>query len=855
MPFAQLLPLARQAWAALARSGFSPRFETTQSWAQRVSAFAPEALDIAWEPARDLLVAQQLLHTARAPSALVPLALVEAASELARRIAGVHPAERAGWVAGRRALMPLATDTAFEHEATLVRLALEWAARSRQPTDVLWDAMRSGTVSHLFVLQGLQADPLVQAWHARWPERITVINLLEGASAAPQGKRSGLQLHEAADAEDEAQRAAACVLRHLQAGRFPVALATTDRVVSRRVQALLSERGVAVRDETGWRLSTTRAAATLLRTVELWAPEPATDGVIDWLQHVSLQPGAGITPAAVMSLESRARQLGIARWPDFARAVLGGTSHASPPPRDQGGRERPVVQQVVPQQGVVQQVEAWRADAQRRRTLAQWLLDLRALLQACGLWPALAQDAAGQQMLEALRLVSVDPDHPLDDLSDLPAATRLVQWTACAQWVRTVLEQASFRPPAPEQPQVVLLPLAQLAGRDVAAAVLPGCDEAHLPQVPALAGVWTRAQREALGLPTAADAQQAQQLAWADALNTAWVDVLWRRKDALGNPVSPSGFVERLLLQGMKPCDDPREQRSLQARPAAGAAAVAPGRAPQRLSASAYADLRACPYRFFALRMLRLREDDEIDTAVDKREFGSWLHRVLHDFHLRAVQSPGDADMATQRQWLDDAAQQARRELGLSEAEFLPFIAAWPDLRDRYLAWWEQQQRAGVAFVEGEVERERTLMRHEAQVVLHGRLDRVDRVNPPGSAGLASPALRVIDYKTEGSERTRQRVKQPFEDTQMAVYAALVDASGPAPAGEATEGGYLQIGEREAPRWVAQPELTAARDALLAGVVHDLDAIAGGAELPALGSGSACEHCAAHGLCRKEHWQ
>jgi inactivated superfamily I helicase len=198
--------------------------------------------------------------------------------------------------------------------------------------------MRSGTVSHLFVLQGLQADPLVQAWQARWPERITVINLLEGASAAPQGKRSGLQLHEAADAEDEAQRAAACVLRHLQAGRFPVALATTDRVVSRRVQALLSERGVAVRDETGWRLSTTRAAATLLRTLELWAPEPATDGVIDWLQHVSLQPGAGITPAAVMSLEARARQLGIARWPDFARAVLGGTSHASPPPRDQGGR-------------------------------------------------------------------------------------------------------------------------------------------------------------------------------------------------------------------------------------------------------------------------------------------------------------------------------------------------------------------------------------------------------------------------------------------------------------------------------------------------------------------------------------
>ena len=50
---------------------------------------------------------------------------------------------------------------------------------------------------------------------------------------------------------------------------------------------------------------------------------------------------------------------------------------------------------------------------------------------------------------------------------------------------------------------------------------------------------------------------------------------------------------------------------------------------PTQLSASSYEDLRRCPYRFFALRMLGLKEADEIEAEVDKRDFGTWLHGVL----------------------------------------------------------------------------------------------------------------------------------------------------------------------------------------------------------------------------------
>ncbi|MFM8610721.1 MAG: PD-(D/E)XK nuclease family protein, partial [Burkholderiaceae bacterium] len=453
VPFAQLLPLARKAWIALGRSGFSPRFETTQSWAARLgpaASTAPaDALYLSFDPAPDLLVAQQLLATARAPASLSAAALLEATTELARRVCAAPPEDRPGWLAARRAALPLPADSLFAPDATLARLALEWACATRHAADALWQAMRSGAVRHVFVLQGLQPDPLVQAWQQQWPQRITVLPLL------PAHHSDGsLQIHQATDVEDEAQRAAACVIRHLQAGRMPVAVASTDRVVSRRVQALLAERGIGVRDETGWRLSTTRAAATLWRTVELWSPEPSTDGVIDWLQHVARQSAAVGAPAAVApdvvaQLEARARKIGQPRWAAFAQAVLAdgaalGTNGV------QGANGSPQTHVAA----LVQQVERWRVGEPRpegrpgpqssqvrspaRRPLSQWLLDLRDLLQLSGLWDGLQGDAAGAQVLDALRLLA--HGSLVDKLADLPVAARPMPWSAWAQWLRAVLE-------------------------------------------------------------------------------------------------------------------------------------------------------------------------------------------------------------------------------------------------------------------------------------------------------------------------------------------------------------------------------------------------------------------------------
>ena len=95
---------------------------------------------------------------------------------------------------------------------------------------------------------------------------------------------------------------------------------------------------------------------------------------------------------------------------------------------------------------------------------------------------------------------------------------------------------------------------------------------------------------------------------------------------------------------------------------------------------------------------------------------------------------------------------------------------------------------------------------------------------------------------------TAARIKEPFEDTQLAFYAALLTD-------DTLEAAYVNVGERDGTRTYAQPEVVEVRDALVHGILHDMRRIGEGASLPALGEGMACEYCAARGLCRKDFWE
>ena len=805
LPYAQLIQQARQAWAEAAGDAFFvPRFETTMNWASSLGGslgvFTPSGIDLRMDVGVDMLTAASLLERAGLGAQQGALAgrLVEAAWSLGRVAAAVLPEKRPAWSEDLAAPLSEGLDSpVLALEAAVGRIALVWAGASAYPTDRLFQAQ----FGLLVVVDGFQTEPLSEALKQHFGDKATSIALC----LAPQDwEDASPSLHPARDAEDEAGRAAACVLAHLAAGRSPVALIAQDRQLTRRVGAMLAQRGVAMRDETGWKLSTTRAAASLMGLLRALPWDAATDAVLDWLKNAPAFDAAQVTLA-----ESELRKFGLRAWRELPTTPLLSLATA---------------------QLLAPSVNALRQALGQARPLATWLTDLRGALQSTGQWAALTLDDAGQSLLDVLRL----HEGAGQEFEDSP----VMKLSEFSSWVNQSLEAARFSPPHPAAEQLVILPLAQLLGRAVQAVVLPGCDEIRLPVSPEPPGQWTPAQRELLGLPSREALAGAARQAWDYALRLPHVDVLWRTSEG-GEHLMPSGFVQELLLAGgldaVTVAPDPRSLRPVVALPTPRPLPTGEALPLTQLSASSYEDLRRCPYRFFALRQLKLQAPDELESELGKRDFGNWLHNLLHHFHEALKQGPVE-EAPARVAMINIAADRATQELGLSDSEFLPFVAAWPPVRDGYLAWLTAHEATGTRFEDGETWRDMPL----GDITLLGKIDRIDRD--------AEGHTLLIDYKTEPRTTTAQRIKGGPEDTQLAFYAALV-------ADDTLAAAYVNLGEKEPTRTYEQPDIVALRDGLIDSILVDMARIAGGAVLPALGEGKACDYCAARGLCRKDFWK
>ena len=829
VPYAQLIHTLRDAWVASASAGaigFTPQFQSTMNWARSLGASLPQPDDLQLDPGLDALNARLWIDraglSAHGPM-LVPL-VVDAARSLAPVAAAFDPLDRVAW--STRMVAQLFGDAPHDtlvYETAVAQLALTWVGHSVFATDVLFAA----NPALMIVLKGFQDDPLVRALALRTGDRCVYLALDDLASGAGETAPEVIALHSTLDAQDEAQCAAACVLRHLALGRQPVGLVAVDRLLTRRVHALLHAQGVVIRDETGWKLSTARAAAAVVGLLKACAQQPRSDEVLDWLKNAP-----AFDQMAVQGAEAFMRQQGMGQWPaDQTHPTI----NAAPP------------ELVV---GLLQRVNALRASFAQPKSLKEWLNALRNLLQASGHWAQLQADEAGHAVRRALMLDQAQnqrQDHdqrqpPIQSL-DSPAPhepavlAATMRFADFAHWVNQTLEGTNFLPIHPADAQVIILPLSQLLGRVLPAVVLAGCDEARFPTMPEPVGPWTALQREVLGLASSGALAKAQQAAWNYALQAPRLDLLWRNSEG-GEPVLANGYVQALRLHPAflnRPlAADPRVPRRLARTPVARAKVQASALPVSRLSATAYNDLRQCPYRFFALRQLGLAPADELDSSLDKRDFGNWLHRVLFHFHKTcqgaglATADPQSADLIRQ---IDLAADLVTRELGLSEAEFLPYSASWPQVRQGYLNWLAQPQNQ--SFSEGEVWQELQL----GSVKLVGKLDRIDRP--------ANGPLVLLDYKTEPLETTRKRIKSGSEDTQLPFYAALFDV-------QAVQGAYVNVGEREGTTHFAQPDLVALREQLAEGILDDMQRLADGHDMVAMGQGSACAYCAARGLCRKD---
>lgn len=723
---------------------------------------------------------------------------------------------------GRHAAMSLALTHLAEQGAAPLFMLCEGEPR---PVEMAFCRTWAGRhdVTIFLPERDVAASPLMGVLNAAWPTGAEGAQpLARRADAArahlPESPLAGrLHLIGAASLEEEAAVVVAEVRRWLAMGRKRIALVACDRMAARRARALLERDGILMQDETGWKLATTRAAALLDAWLEVVSADAYHRDLLDLVK----------SPFVFDELTEEARQSALMQLEDgLARhnLVYGLARYEAVLARE-GGHAEAV--------GMLRQVEAARRRMPRvRASVADWLSGLEQALGELGALPRLARDEAGATLLELLRTRR-------DELSAVPERLTFGEWR---EWLNRELEEAAFIDRGIESP-LVMTHLAATRLRRFDAAILIGADRDNLAPAFARAIFSSPAVRSDLGLsmPAEAVARLRDDLAGLIAFSSE-VTATWQvfRGDEANLLCAELSLLSVLHMRawGDDLVDTPPAALSFPVgagttmpRPAA------PLRVPLRLSPSAYISLMACPYQFYARRMLGLAEAEEVREALEKRDYGEHVHRILQRFHETHAQLSGLPDEV-----LEAVLVAISRDVfaPVIEDNFLnhAWLARWLECVPGYIAWQKGREAAGWRYAGGELVRERIMpLAGGGDLLLQGRLDRLDRRSDGSEA--------VLDYKTQDAQALKRRLADPSEDVQLACYALLQGV-------QVDEACYVAL-QGGKPVQLDMPEVQALACKQEARLIAAIEALRAGAALPAHGIDAACAWCEARGLCRRDY--
>ena len=711
-----------------------------------------------------------------------------------------------------------------------------------------------------------EPDPVSRTLRAAWPLGDAPPLRQRAASAETVSLTGRLVLFGAHSLEQEAQAVDVKARQWLVDGKGPLAIVAQDRLVARRARALLERAGVLVEDETGWTLSTASASTVVRRWLDCLASRFYHLDLLDLLKSPFLL--ADWEPArrkeAVYGLERLLRERSIVshlnRYLEAAK-------------RREGLEDAAALLERL--------ADAQTLFTRRARTLSAWLQVLLESLAALGIQPGLEKDIAGRQLLQLLK-------NRQRELSHESATFALAEWK---QWLYRLLDGATFRDERIASP-VVFTHLANARLRAFAGVVIAGADAAHLPGQDAGQLFFNQSVREELGLPSRAAALARQERELVDVLADAGeVFVTWQaRKDGEPNLLSP--WFERLetfhrlahgeglrdegfaaLIAAAQVKDEGGRMKDEASSPADGFSpssfilhpssfpfpSLPEALIPTSVSASGYNSLLACPYQFYARHGLRLNELDEVQEALEKRDYGEYLHAILCRFHQSHPTIAGGDDAALQAEL---AALTDEVFAAATEASYLSHAWAlrWKALIPAYLDWQRAHEAQGWRVEESEVQRSREIpLPGGRSLTLKGRLDRVDvktRMKEiPSEGALTSSFIphpsslqsAVLDYKAQGVKKLKDKLKEPGEDVQLPVYALLQG-------GEATEAAFVSLDKEGVESIPLEQDIADLGAAVEARLAELFDQLHHGAGLPAQGLAEVCEWCEMRGLCRKDHW-
>jgi ATP-dependent helicase/nuclease subunit B len=544
---------------------------------------------------------------------------------------------------------------------------------------------------------------------------------------------TGVRAAEFSDSAAEAQGIALALRRALETPGQTAALVTPDRMLARRVSALLRRWDIDADDSAGVALSETPAGTLLLAIASAAADELAPVPLLALLKH-PLVGGEG---------EDRLRWLESVRTVDLA---LRG-------PRPAAGIE-----------GLDERLRSVPAWSRLRRSLEPVV----ALLAKPLLLGEFTQKLAiAVDVLAADRgWRGADGRMAADFLSEVEAAGSVSPVVLTAEdavpVLRDLLDGQRVRPPYGGHPRIFIWGLLEARLQQADLVVLGGLNEGVWPAAPAPDPWLAPKIRANLGLPGLEFRTGLAAHDFASALGAPQVLVtrarrnersptvasrFWLRLEAMTGGITRDTRLERLATVLDDPGDAAPANRPKPRPPA--------DLRPKRISVTSVDRLKADPFAFYAQAMLRLRKLDPLDADHSAAWKGTAVHKVLEEWLKEDDCTP--------------AALLPRAQALLRGETIHPMLRAlWAPRLLEAIKWIEDQQQADRA--EG-----RRPFRAEISgetaidgVTVHGKADRIDL--------LAGGGLAIVDYKT-GKAPAQKAVDAGFA-LQLGLLGLIARAGG-----------------------------------------------------------------------------
>lgn len=624
--------------------------------------------------------------------------------------------------------------------------------------------------------------------------------------------------------------------------KFPIGIVSNDRLLTRRVRAVLEDAGIYADDLGGWALSTTSAATTVEVLLDAIETNFGKDHLMDLLTNPFLADqhrDSGYLAQVqrlrqVLKLNRSITRGGINPYIAFVESKL----------------------EAEPEQELLQVLKTIQSNSktllsysyQNEIELHQFAHQLQQLLTQLNIVASLQNDAAGKKILATVET----------SLRAIAGNKIQLSWVECRQWLRDLLENNFF---APDQvdPRVILCGFDHLDYIHLSSAIVAGVEHNRLHSSMGTRTFFNEKVCQELDLQTNSESEAVNFIRFRQLLEQSDHVLLSAETECRGEAQEISAWVKIIELFSQQAFGqslqnpllsylldeqhrDSRQRSDLSLPVSTRPLPAAPDDLiPTKISATQYQTLIDCPYRYFAKYVLNVKPDDSIDE-LDASEFGRLVHQSLYDFHFdqsgkanyRALEFAIDARDALINR-LKEISRTLFMRTSFPDAIKRGWLQRWLNNIPDYIDWTIERSQHWCP-QQGEVTFENSLT---TSTTLQGQIDRLDT----GEDGIA-----LIDFKT-GTLPTKISVTQG-ETVQLPFYALLSE--------KIDQAEYLQLGDAEGVKSKVKlnkqelQELGEFHRERLTQIQNDLNQ---NASLTALGTERVCRLCDYQGFCRKSHWQ